>query len=198
MATFNHTRVYLNTRLNKITQSTSIYRTPVPIVNESFYFNQESAKTTVYYSRDNSLCHKECSMTSIHLTNKRLILLAQSASIAPTKPSYFDTCEVQLSDFKSLKSKLLLKRGVRFDIKTTRGEMIGIEIKFINKKDANRRESLREYIKMATSAILSSQVPLQGIPLRPQQDVWTHDDLPSYLEAINNGTGSVIAPPAYY
>lgn len=197
MASFNTTRVYLHTRHTNNESLASIYRVAIPLSNESFYFNQESVKAIVYCDTDNNLKYRESSIASIHLTNKRLILISQSTSIAPTNPNCFDTCEFQLSNFQSLKSKLTHKKGLRLDIKAITGEIIRIDLKFGSKKDANRRESLREYIKMATSAILSNQICCQVIS-QPQQQVWDHDDLPSYLEATtNNNIASTIAPPAY-
>lgn len=187
MTSFNSTRVYLNTKSSRDGKVASIYRVPVPQVNESFFFNQDSVKVIVY-NYTNVISYKESSIASIHLTNKRLILLSQSTSIASTKPNHFDTCEFQLSDFQSLKTQMIHKKGLRFDIKTVQGQDIRIDITFSNKKDANRRDSLKEYLKMATSAILSSGH--QG----PIQQTWTQDDLPSYLEATTNGS---VAPPAY-
>lgn len=187
MALFNSTRVYLNTKRSRGSKTSSIYRVPVPQVNESFFFNQDAIKVIVYDYTNNAISYKESSMASIHLTNKRLILLSQSTSIASTMLNHFDTCEFQLSDFQSLKTHLIQKKGLRFDIKTLQGLDIRIDITFLNKKDAHRRESLKEYVKMATSAILargrSSAIP-----------TYTHDDLPSYLEATTN---SSVAPPAY-
>ncbi|CAO3617677.1 unnamed protein product [Mucor hiemalis] len=197
MSTFNSTRVYLNTKPAKFQQSASIYRSPVPLGTENFYFNQEAVKVAVCFSDTNGHKVSKASLiASVHLTNKRLILLAQSTSIAPTKPDLFDTCEFQLSDFKSLKSELTYNKGLRFDIKTIRNEKIRIDLKFNNKKDAARRESLREYIKMATSAMLASRMPSVGIPLQRQYS-YTHDGLPSYLEATTNTHVDSIAPPAY-
>jgi hypothetical protein len=188
--------VYLHTRPTKNGRVPSVYRVAIPQSNESFYFNQESVKAIVYCDTNHDLKYRESLIASIHLTNKRLLLISQSSSIAPTKPTCFDTCEFQLTDFKSLKSKLTHRKGLRLDIKTCRNENICIELKFDSKKDANRRESLREYIKMATSAVLSGQGQCQAIS-QPQQQVWDHDDLPSYLEATTNNNISSIAPPAY-
>ncbi|GAA5804393.1 hypothetical protein HPULCUR_009882 [Helicostylum pulchrum] len=196
MASFNCTSVYLNTKSSKTHKLPSIYRVPVSQVNESYYFNQDSIKVIVYYcagSSSNTVNYKESLTASIHLTNKRLILLSQSTSIAPTKPNYFDTCEFQLSDFQSLKTKSTYKKGLQLDIKTIRNENIKIDIAFNNKKDANRRESLKEYIKMATSAMLADRVRNVGTAQQPT--AWTQDDLPSYREATTNA--NTIAPPAY-
>ncbi|KAG2210080.1 hypothetical protein INT46_001910 [Mucor plumbeus] len=191
MASFDTTRVYLNTKKQKYGQPIVIYRVPVPLVNESFYFNQEAIQAIVYYKHHNTTIYKKSDIASIHLTNKRLVLLSQSTSIALTDVNHFDTCEMQLSDFQSLKSDTRMhKRKLRFDIETIRNEIIRIDIKFMNKKDANRRESLKEYIKMATSAIFSSQVRNYQQPSQPQQD-----SLPSYFEATR--INSVAAPPAY-
>lgn len=195
MASFDNTRVYLNTKKPKYGQPVVIYRVPVPLVNESFYFNQEAIQANVYYKHHDTTTYKKSETASIHLTNKRLVLLSQSTSIAPTDPNNFDTCEMQLSDFQSLKSDTRLhKRKLRFDIETIRNETIRIDIKFKNKKDANRRESLKEYIKMATSAIFSSHIHSYQQPSQPSQP--QQDNLPSYFEATRSNSVAV-APPAY-
>jgi hypothetical protein len=199
MASFNNTRIYLNTKRPKHGEAVSIYRVPVPHPNESFYFNQESIKATVYYELgSNATICKKSELASVHLTNKRLIILSQSSSMAPSDTErFFDTCEFQLNDFLSLKSDIRYRKKLGFHIKTIRDKDIRLELKFNDKKAANRRESLREYIKMATSAILAARGRFTG----NQQQTRTHqpqDDLPSYLEATtNNGTGVSIAPPAY-
>ncbi|KAI8095143.1 hypothetical protein BDF21DRAFT_405278, partial [Thamnidium elegans] len=194
MASFNSTSVYLNTKSSKTGKLPSVYRVPVSQVHESYYFNQDSIKAIVYYNAgSNTVSYKESLIASIHLTNKRLILLSQSTSIASTEPNHFDTCELQLSDFQSLKTKSTYKKGLRLDIKTIRNENIKIDITFNNKKDANRRESLKEYIKMATSALLADRIRNPGFAQQPT--AWTQDDLPSYLEATTNSNS--IAPPAY-
>ncbi|GAN01697.1 hypothetical protein MAM1_0010d01131 [Mucor ambiguus] len=195
MASFNTTRVYLNTRKPKYGEPVVVYRVPVPLVKESFYFNQEAIQATVYYKHHNTCVHKESDIASIHLTNKRLILLSQSTSIAPTDMNHFDTCEMQLSDFQSLKSDSRMhKRKMRFDIETIRNETIRIDIKFKNKKDANRRESLKEYIKMATSAIAASQIRNYSQGSQQTQQ----ENLPSYFEATQSPTAhTAAAPPAY-
>lgn len=179
MASYNATPVYLHAKSSKHDKNAIIYRVPVPQDNESFFFNQDAIQVIVYHHS----AYKESLIASIHLTNQRLILLSQSTSIASTKANQFDTCEFQLSDFQSLKTQLIHKRTLRFDIKTVQRHDVRIDITFRNKKDAHRRESLKEYVKMATSAILS-RGPIQRI----------HDDLPSYLEATTNGS---VAPPAY-
>lgn len=202
MVTFNNTSVYINTKSARNGRIASIHRVPVPQVNENFYFNQESIKAIVYYYTNNSttLCFKESSTASIHLTNKRLILLSQSTSIASANQNQFDTSEFQLSDFQSLKSKLMHKRGLRFDIVTIRNEKIRTDVTFSNNKDANRRDSLKEYIKMATSAILSNRARyFQQSQQQQQQQVLVQDELPSYLEVTRTASfsGSINAPPAY-
>lgn len=193
MATFNSTGVYLNTKSSK-NGLPSIYRVPVSQAHESFYFNQDSIKAIVYcYTDTNTICYKESLIASIHLTNKRLILLSQSTSIASPEPSHFDTCELQLSNLESLKTKSIYKKGLRLDIKTLAGrnQSIRIDITFNNKKDANRREALKEYIKMAVSPMLSGRArDTVRLPL-----AWAQDDLPSYIEATSNANS--IAPPAY-
>ncbi|EPB85094.1 hypothetical protein HMPREF1544_08146 [Mucor circinelloides 1006PhL] len=194
MASFDTTSVYLNTRKSKYGEPVVIYRVPVPLVNESFYFNQEAIQAIVRYKHRSTFVSKESDIASIHLTNKRLILLSQSTSIAPTDMNHFDTCEMQLSDFQSLKSDTRMhKKRIRFDIETIRNETIRIDIKFKSKKDANRRESLKEYIKMATSAIAASQFRNYSQPSQQTQQ----DNLPSYFEATHSNTANATAPPAY-
>ncbi|GAA5810518.1 hypothetical protein MFLAVUS_003941 [Mucor flavus] len=194
MASFNSTSVYLKTKSSKTNRLASIYRVPVSQVHESYYFNQDAIKVIVYYyAGSNTLSYKESLIASIHLTSKRLILLSQSTSIASPKLNHFDTCEFQLADFQSLKIKSTYKKGLQLNIKTVRNENIKIDITFHNKKDANRRESLKEYIKMATSAMLADRARNVGTAQPPT--VWTQDVLPSYREATTNT--SSIAPPAY-
>lgn len=201
MASFNNTRVYLNTKRTKYGESVSIYRVPVPLPNESFYFNQESIKAAVYYDLNrNASSYKKSELASIHLTNKRLIILSQSSSMAPSDTEhFFDTCEFQLNDFLSLKSDIGYRKKLSFHIKSVHDVNIRLELKFKDKKAANRRDSLREYIKMATSAILAARGRIGGN--QQQQQTTTHrpeDELPSYLEATtNNGAGMSVAPPAY-
>ncbi|CEP07020.1 hypothetical protein [Parasitella parasitica] len=195
MASFDTTRVCVNTKKPKYGQAVVIYRVPAPLVNESFYFNQEAIQVNVHYKHHSTTIYKESDIASIHLTNKRLVLVSQPTSVAPTDINHFDTCEMQLSDFQSLKSSdtKMHKRRIRFDIQTIRNETIRLDIKFKNKKDASRRESLKEYIKMATSAITASHLrnyPHEQISQQPQQDT-----LPSYFEATHNNTFA--APPAY-
>ncbi|KAI8988211.1 hypothetical protein BDF20DRAFT_910734 [Mycotypha africana] len=209
MASFNTTKVYLNTRkrrtMNNKDQMMSIYRVPVPLVNEKFYFNQEAVQVIVYQKialgSRTTLNVQEADMASVHLTNKRLIFLAQSTSIAPPRDQHrFDTCEFRLSEFRSLKTTLVRKKRLRFDIKTLHhGDDIRVDIKFINKEDAvKRRDALRDYLKMATNAIASSLTPNESLRLSTEDS-----GLPSYFEAIHSSTHThapspALSPPAYH
>jgi hypothetical protein len=197
MVSFNNTRVYLNTKRSKHGEGVSIYRVPVPLPNESFYFNQESIRATVYYDLNTS-ASKKSELTSVHLTNKRLVILSQSSSMAPSDTEhFFDTCEFQLNDFLSLKSDIRYRKKLGFHIKTIHNEDVRLELKFKDKKAASRRDSLREYIKMATSAMLAARGRVASNQQQTRIQL-PQDDLPSYLEATtNNGTGVSIAPPAY-
>lgn len=186
MATFDNTGLHTNTKRvkDKYHKTVSItYKVPVPQESESFYFNQESIQVSISIN-DNQLV-KQANNASIHITNKRFILVSQ------TPTSTFNTFEVQLNQFKSLKSKLLFNKKLRFDILLVDNlQLIKVELKFNNKQDARRRESLSEYLKMATSAIISMN-QLQHPPLFLQEDT-----LPSYFEATHHHSLDVL-PPAY-
>lgn len=186
MASFDHTAIQTNTKRAKDKHNKTVliaYKAPVPEENESFYFNQESIQVNISIN-DNQLVRNSLN-ASIHITNKRLILISQT-----TELSTFDTFEIQLNMFKSLKSKLLFNKKLRFDIVLIDNlQLVKIELKFNNKHDARRRESLSEYLKMATSAIISMN-QLQHPPMLLQEE-----NLPTYFEATQHH--SLDVPPAY-
>ncbi|KAI8980318.1 hypothetical protein BDB01DRAFT_797347 [Pilobolus umbonatus] len=193
MAKFNQTAVYINSRQSK-QRAYILQRIPVAKPNESFYFNHGPFRVDVFclHANDNAKHVYTASDVSLHITNKRLILVSQSASI--TGINMFNSCEFQLSEFQSLKTEMIRKKKIRLEIRTVDGGIYNLEIAFKDKKDASsRRDSLSEYLKMATSAVISSnQHTHNWYSLGTHHH---HEELPSYLEAVNDTL--YIAPPAY-
>ncbi|KAI8887187.1 hypothetical protein K501DRAFT_269158 [Backusella circina FSU 941] len=173
MATFNQTKVYLYTKIEK--ETTMLYRVPAVSESETFFYNHEPIQVIIYTGSHYCISKS----ASIHLTDHRLIFISQFNSLYADEPDRFDTCEFLLGNFRSLKHKYQDKDAITFHIVTLDQTNIRIDMMF-PKGMAKSRESVCEYLGMAVMDMRRQQ-PAQEPVL---------DGLPTYSEATR-------PPPSY-
>ncbi|CAO3634661.1 unnamed protein product [Cunninghamella echinulata] len=171
---------------NRYSNITYTRLTPIPLPNESFYFNQDDVKAKIASIRApfNNQVYKR---TSVHVTDKRIIILAQPL---PTKKNNSEeddddnehehehehehenneelkSFQLDLAYTLSLKTNKIKKHKLILDISVqNQWESIQIHLSF-PKKDASRRDSFKEYINLVMAGCVSKRLVISAPPPSP-------------------------------
>ncbi|KAI9299296.1 hypothetical protein BJ944DRAFT_274324 [Cunninghamella echinulata] len=181
MSSYNNTQTKLIRTTNRYSNITYTRLTPIPLPNESFYFNQDDVKAKIASIRApfNNRVYKR---TSVHVTDKRIIILAQPLSTKKNSSEEDDDDEIEnenenneeLKSFQldlaytlSLKTTKVKKHKLILDISVqNQWESIQIHLSF-PKKDASRRDSFKEYINLVMAGCVSKRLVISAPPPSP-------------------------------